>query len=459
MRILKSSIAVFIAALMLVSVFTVCAGAVPVECPYAAVRGTLPNCDWDGAYDELNTMTIDEKTGLYTITYDNVPKGDYRIKVMYYDGYYTIDDLLYVPVTMLKESDLTITFDPGYFDGYFFGKVDFYGTYVTKTENSDFQSAGVLADFKPTDWATFSSVNMNEIAKHYYTLTFDNVAAGDYEYLFVCNRSYFKSFYAEEGKEYELSGNCVFRDQYSNNDNKFKLHVGENDKYVTFTLDLRNFDVDTQKGAVYSVTLSETEPAEPTVPELPTEATEETTTVPEQTTVPVETTIAPIETTEPVETTSATVETTEAVETTTATAETTEAVEATTVPQTTAWRTTCPTPPRTIVTDKKTVANKKANPIKVSAKTKSVKLKKLKNKDQKIKAVTIKNAKGNVNCKIVKAAKIKKFLKINSDGVITFKNWKKAKKGTYKVTVRVNAKGNKKYNAKTISKALKIKVN
>ena len=104
------------------------------------------------------------------------------------------------------------------------------------------------------------------------------------------------------------------------------------------------------------------------------------------------------------------------------------------------------------------IQDKEDNPIKVSVKTKTVKLNKLKKKAQTVKAVKIKSAKGKVSCKITKAAKIKKFLKINSKGVITFNKWKKAKKGTYKVKVSVTAKGNENYNKKTVNKLVKIKV-
>lgn len=104
------------------------------------------------------------------------------------------------------------------------------------------------------------------------------------------------------------------------------------------------------------------------------------------------------------------------------------------------------------------IQDKEENPIKVSVKTKSVKLNKLKKKAQTVKAITIKSAKGKVSCKIKKAAKIKKFLKIDAKGVITFNKWKKAKKGTYKVKVSVTAKGNGDYNKKTVSKIVKIKV-
>lgn len=103
------------------------------------------------------------------------------------------------------------------------------------------------------------------------------------------------------------------------------------------------------------------------------------------------------------------------------------------------------------------VSAKKANPIKVTVKTKTVKLKKLKKKDQKISAITVKNAKGKVSYKITGVQKkIGKLVKINSKGVITFKKWKAAKKGTYRIKVAVSAAGNKSYKPKKIIKEVKI---
>lgn len=106
-------------------------------------------------------------------------------------------------------------------------------------------------------------------------------------------------------------------------------------------------------------------------------------------------------------------------------------------------------------------SKKKTNPIKVSVKTKAIKLKKLKKKNQKVKALTVKNAQGKVTYKLIKkgsAAKLYKQSKINSKGVITVKKWKKAKKGTYKLNVKITAKGNDKFNKKTVSKVVKVKI-
>lgn len=105
-------------------------------------------------------------------------------------------------------------------------------------------------------------------------------------------------------------------------------------------------------------------------------------------------------------------------------------------------------------------SEKKDNPIKVTAKAKTIKLKKLKKKNQTIKAITVKNAKGKVSYKLTGVPKkLGKLVKINSKGVITFKKWKTAKKGTYKLYVTVSAKGNSKYKpaANTVKVSIKVK--
>lgn len=104
---------------------------------------------------------------------------------------------------------------------------------------------------------------------------------------------------------------------------------------------------------------------------------------------------------------------------------------------------------------------KKTNTIKIKTTKSIIKSKRLKKKAQKVKAITVKNAQGKVTYKLVKSGiskKIRKLCKINSKGVITIKKWKKAKKGTYKIKVKVTAAGNSNYNAKTITKTIKIKI-
>ena len=445
MILLKKSVAVMLTALMLASLFIVCTGAVPVEFDYTAVRGTLPGCDWDGTYDYLNTMS-ESDDGTCTITYNNVPKGDYEFKVISYDCWYGTEDYQPIAITVSEESDLTIRLEPDEFGNNAY-KVVYSGEYVTKTKDSEINFVSVAGSFTDKVWDAGNSIRMKELQRRYYTLTLDNIEAGDYEYQFIANGTFYRKWGSQAGKEADLSGVGV----YDSNLN-FNLHVGENDKYVTFILDLRGFDFDAGKlNAFYAVTLSETEPFEPTVPEETTEPVE-TTSSPEETTEAVEaTTAAPEETTEAVEaTTAAPEETTEAVETTTAApVETTEAVESTTAV------------PETTVPTVKPVVKKKANPIKVTVKTKTVKLKKLRKKAQKVKPFTVKNSVGKLSFKLVKSGitqKIRKYVKINSKGVITLKKWKKAKKGTYKIKVKITAKGNASYNAKTLTKTVKVKI-
>lgn len=118
-------------------------------------------------------------------------------------------------------------------------------------------------------------------------------------------------------------------------------------------------------------------------------------------------------------------------------------------------------PPYVAPTNNDNKVSKKTNPIKVTVKTKTVKAKKLKKKAQKVKAITVKNAQGKVTYKLVKSGitkKIRKYVKINSKGVITIKKWKKAKKGTYKIKVTIKAAGNSAFNAKSVTKVIKVKI-
>lgn len=108
-----------------------------------------------------------------------------------------------------------------------------------------------------------------------------------------------------------------------------------------------------------------------------------------------------------------------------------------------------------------TPAAKKANPVKITAKVKTVKAKKLKLKKQTVKPLTIKNAQGTVKVVKVKkgtTAKIYKYITVKAKtGAITFKKGKYAKK-TYKVKLKITVSGNKSYKSKSVSKTVKIKV-
>lgn len=127
-------------------------------------------------------------------------------------------------------------------------------------------------------------------------------------------------------------------------------------------------------------------------------------------------------------------------------------IEPTTEPATTA-----PTEPAT----SKPVVTKKTNPVKVTASTKTVKAKNLKKKAQTVKGVfKVTKAQGTVSVSKVKkgsTSAIYKKVTVNKNGSIKIKKGKYSKK-TYKLVIKVTAKGNASYSAKTLTKTLKIKV-
>ncbi len=103
----------------------------------------------------------------------------------------------------------------------------------------------------------------------------------------------------------------------------------------------------------------------------------------------------------------------------------------------------------------------KANPMKVKTSIKTIKAKKLKKKKQTVKPVKITGAKGAVTVTKVKSgtsSKIYKKIKVNKKtGAITFKKGKYAKK-TYKIKLKIKAKGTDIYYDKTLTKTVKVKV-
>lgn len=103
---------------------------------------------------------------------------------------------------------------------------------------------------------------------------------------------------------------------------------------------------------------------------------------------------------------------------------------------------------------------KKANPIKVSAKVKTLKAEKLKKKKQSVKPLAITTAKGAVVITKVKKGSslgIYKRITVKKNGCITIKKGNYSKK-TYKIKLKITAKGDDYYKAKTVKKIIKIKI-
>ena len=107
--------------------------------------------------------------------------------------------------------------------------------------------------------------------------------------------------------------------------------------------------------------------------------------------------------------------------------------------------------------------NKAANPLSVTARTATLKAKKLKKKTQKLAAAKVMNvsrSQGAVSYKLagVSKAKFRKYFKVDArTGNVTVK--KKLKKGKYKLTISVTAAGSGNYNAatKTVTATIKVK--
>ena len=110
--------------------------------------------------------------------------------------------------------------------------------------------------------------------------------------------------------------------------------------------------------------------------------------------------------------------------------------------------------------DVKVTVNKAVNPLKIKAKTAKVKFSKLKKKTQKLKVTkVVKFAKKGIGTLTYKKVKGNKKITINKKtGKVTIK--KRLKKGTYKVKVKIKAKGNANYKAssfKTLTFKIKVK--
>lgn len=114
-------------------------------------------------------------------------------------------------------------------------------------------------------------------------------------------------------------------------------------------------------------------------------------------------------------------------------------------------------PARESVTDVPAVSpkkdEKKANTIKVTVKTKTVKAKALKKGKVTVSAVTVKNAEGKLCYKKLSGSK---KLTVTKNGKITVK--KGTKKGIYRIKIKITAKGNSRYLENSVTRTVKIKV-
>lgn len=109
------------------------------------------------------------------------------------------------------------------------------------------------------------------------------------------------------------------------------------------------------------------------------------------------------------------------------------------------------------VTPPKTEIKKVKQPMKVTVKKVSVKKAKLKKKKLTVKVITVKKAQGTVTFQKVKKGSSKKLEVNKKTGKITIK--KGTQKGTYKMKVKITAKGNDRYlsGSRTVTVTVKIR--
>lgn len=296
MGIFKKSLAVALAALMLVSVFTVAAFAAPAEGTYI-VAGVAGLCGGDGwaPADTANQMTAGDD-GIYSITYKDVAVAneDYAFKVTdgSWDNAWGKDGNNFL-FNVTETSDVTITFDPAT------ETVSVIGDKVVTPSGLDIKNVIAVGNSKKTtflnglDWAVADESNaMSTEDGKVYTITYKGVeAADDLQVKFAINGSWNSNFGAL--KDGNADGVSL---QWDGDNINFDVELAKAD--VTLTLDLTNFDYENGKtGATYKIDVVEAaEEATTAAPEETTAAPEETTVAPEETTVaPEETTAAPTE--------------------------------------------------------------------------------------------------------------------------------------------------------------------
>ena len=109
---------------------------------------------------------------------------------------------------------------------------------------------------------------------------------------------------------------------------------------------------------------------------------------------------------------------------------------------------------------KKAQTAKKKNPVKITVKKKTVSSKKLSAKSLMLAPLIITNAKGKLSFVLIKngtSKKLWKRLKINKNGSLTLKKGG-YKRASYKVKVKITAKGNSRFKKRTLTKVIRLRI-
>ena len=219
---------------------------------YVAGDSGLCGANW-GVDDAANQMTK-TSDGTYQKVYANVAAGTYSLKVT--DGTWDNcwgDNGSNYTFVVSEACDVTVTFDPAAYT------VSVTGDSVAKDTGLEITSMAAVDNgsgswLNGVSWDPASDVNkMTEVSGSVYEITFENVAAGSYQFKFAANGDWTHSW-GGGGAE----GEAVYNGQ------NIPLTISYDLANVTLRLDMSGYNHAAKSGATYSVTVTEVE-AEPTV--------------------------------------------------------------------------------------------------------------------------------------------------------------------------------------------------
>ena len=226
---------------------------------YVAGVSALCGSEWNCA-DEANLMTWNAESGLFEMVYPAVPVGIYQFKVTdgTWDNTWGKDGQNYT-FEITAACDVTITFNPD--TKAVSAKGDSLAA-VTTLEISSITAVGAgKGNFLGgKSWVVNAASNHMTANGSVYTITYENVAAGTYEFKFAANDSWNDNWGSTGAAYAGGSTEAVYNGQ------NIKFTVKEASD-ITLNLDLTNFKYATKVGATYSIAMvpvaTEPEPSEP----------------------------------------------------------------------------------------------------------------------------------------------------------------------------------------------------
>ena len=201
------------------------------------------------ATSATNTMT-DNGDGTYTKVYPNVPVGkSYQFKVVKNGSTWYGDGDNNVTFNVSAVCDVTITFRTADHS------ITVTGDGVNFEQDTSFDSIHAVGDGRG-NWLGGISWNpaanrMTETSTGIYEITFENVAAGSYQFKFAANGTWADSWGKGTGDE-----------ALYNSQTNYSLTLTATSN-VTLKLDLTGYNFTTKKGATYAVTVEEVGGEEP----------------------------------------------------------------------------------------------------------------------------------------------------------------------------------------------------